>query len=230
MRSRGLAFLFALMLSLAALADEVSDAAAPNSAEVAPQELSIEVRGLFPGMAILIVNGEQRNLKQGRTSPEGITLIKANSKEALVDINGKRRTLTLTHAIGANYSVATKSEVRLASHANGHYFGNAIINGKNVQFVIDTGATAVTMNSTLAKIIGIDLARAQTTRVATAQGVTVGHTVMLSKVTVGSITVDNVSAIVIDGEYPVDMLLGNTFLSKVEMKVESGVLVLEANN
>jgi aspartyl protease family protein len=52
--------------------------------------------------------------------------------------------------------------------------------------------------------------------------------VMLPRVTVGSITLHNVPAIVVVGNYPANVLLGNSFLHRVEMQEQSGVMVLRS--
>lgn len=50
------------------------------------------VVGLFKDKAILDINGKQRLLAAGHQAPEGITLISANSKEAVIEVEGKRGT------------------------------------------------------------------------------------------------------------------------------------------
>jgi aspartyl protease family protein len=217
------------LLSLPAFAQNDDRYAVPEL-EPAPQAsatMQVHVLGLFTNMAILNIDGQQRRLKQGETSPEGVYLVSADSKGAVVRIAGETRKLLLSRAIGTHYKEADTTEVRLSSSHNGHFFGSAMIQGTRVQFMVDTGASAVVMNSIVAKQIGVDMSRAQAIRVATAQGVTLGHQVSLKKVSVGDIDVRNVSAIVLEGEHPVDVLLGNSFLSQVDMSIDNGVMVLQ---
>lgn len=53
--------------------------------------------------------------------------------------------------------------------------------------------------------------------------------VTLDTVSVGGIAVRNVQAVVIDGVYPVDILLGMSFLRNVDIKESSGVMQLKGN-
>ena len=48
----------------------------------------IKVVGLFKDKAIVTIDGKQRVLSKGKTSPEGILLISANSREAVIEIDG----------------------------------------------------------------------------------------------------------------------------------------------
>lgn len=189
----------------------------------------IDVRGLFKNTAIVQVNGQQRMLKVGKTSPEGITLISANSKQAEIELNGERFVLSLSKKIASNYSVAALPETRIQSGHNGHFFTHGMINEQSVEFLVDTGASSIALSSIVARRLGIDYKRSQRyVRVQTASGVVQGYRIVLREVSVGAITLNNVIAVVTEGEFPKDILLGNSFLSELDMKIESGVLVLQA--
>ncbi len=189
---------------------------------------SISVKGLFKNAVVIVVNGRQHYLKAGDTTPEGVTLVSASSKGAVIEIDGKRESVNLSRQIGASYSAPTEKIVRLSRQHNGHFFGSVRINGHSTQVLVDTGASSVVLNSRVASQIGIKYQKGIVTRVATAQGVTRGFQVNLRSVAMGDITVKNVAAIVLEGEYPLDVLLGNTFLSKVDMRVEGGVMILQS--
>lgn len=196
---------------------------------VALDAKKVEVRGLFKNAAILQVNGQQRMLKVGQTSPEGIKLIAADSKQAEIEIDGKRTKLSLSNKIAPSFTEAKLGEARIPAGVNGHYFTTGMINNQPVKFMVDTGASAITLNSILAKKLGIDyLISPRYMNVATANGVTRGYQVNLREVKVGTITLNNVKAVVLEGESLQEILLGNTFLSELDMKVESGVLILQA--
>ncbi|RKZ34041.1 MAG: TIGR02281 family clan AA aspartic protease, partial [Gammaproteobacteria bacterium] len=49
----------------------------------------VSVQALFKDMAVLVVDGKRRTLRSGQTSPEGIKLISADSKQAVLEIDGK---------------------------------------------------------------------------------------------------------------------------------------------
>ncbi len=92
--------------------------------------------------------------------------------------------------------------------------------------MVDTGASVVALSSQLAEQLGINYRAGRLGRVHTAQGETSSYFVELPEVSVGDITVRNVRTAVINGAYPRDVLLGMSFLSNVQMREESGVLML----
>jgi aspartyl protease family protein len=69
----------------------------------------------------------------------------------------------------------------------------------------------------------------RSTQVETAGGKVGSQLVTLDTVSVGGIAVRNVQAVVIDGVYPVDILLGMSFLRNVDIKESSGVMQLKGN-
>lgn len=189
---------------------------------------AVQVTGLLKETAVIMVSGHQHVLKVGESTPEGVKLISSNSKGAVLEINGERIPMKLTRVIGTRYKEPEQQIVRLSSRFNGHFLGSAKINGYSVQVLVDTGASVVAMSEVVAKSMRIDYKRGQPVQANTAQGVTNGYQVNLMKVSVGNIEVTNVSAIVIEGKYPLDVLLGNSFLSKLNMRIENGVLELRS--
>ena len=187
---------------------------------------TIEVKGLFNGRAILVIDGQNRLLKAGETSPEGVLLVASNSKSAEVEINGERQTLTLSRRISTSFSAAKKAELRIPRAADSHYWVRGAINGHPVQMMVDTGATLVAMNSRDADRLGIDYQQGKRGRSATASGLVNNYIVQLDKVTLGTITVRQVPAAIIEGDFPVQILLGNSLLGRLEMQMESDVMVL----
>lgn len=193
---------------------------------VANAATDVQVKGLFKGSAVLQINGKQRLLKVGKTSPEGVRLLAADSKTAEVEVDGKRRVLRLSRQIGAAYKKPTRSEVRLQSGYGGHYVTPGRINGQAVKFMVDTGATSVAMNLPTAKRLGLNYRAGTEIQVNTANGIARAYKLMLRSVSVGNVRVDNVEATVTMGDFPTTILLGNSYLSRVELNRDNGVLVL----
>lgn len=198
------------------------------SAPLALAEPDIKVKGLFKNAAVLIINGQQKLLKVGGSQVQGVTLVSASSKGAVIEFEGKRINLQLSTNIGADYSEAEKAEVRLTSQHNGHYFGTALFNGRRGHFVVDTGASKIAMSSDTANQLGISYKGGKPISVNTAQGSTRGFLVNINRVELGGIRVDNVATIILEGRYPLEILLGNSFLSQLEMNIENGVLLLQS--
>ncbi len=189
--------------------------------------LEVQVNGLFSGRAVLSINGTQRILRAGQTSPEGVKLIRADSAVAVVDINGQVESLALNTRIGSNFSAASRKRVSIARNRNNAYYVNGSINGRSARMLVDTGATSVAMNSNDAKRMGIDYIRnGKRGSVSTASGVTQAWFVRLDKVSVAGIEINNVQAGVLEGSFPQQILLGMSFLSRVKMEESDGVLIL----
>ncbi len=199
------------------------------AAQLSFAEPKIVVKGLLKNMIVMDVDGVTRTVKAGKTTPEGITLVSATPKSAIIEIGGLQREVTLSRRIGGgNYEAPKKKEVRVARGLGGHYFTPGRINNQPVSFMVDTGATAVAMNSNMAKNLNIDYTKGVPVNVHTANGVAQGYRVLLHSVSVGNVKVSNVEAVINEGAFPADILLGNSYLARVEMNVDSGVLVLQS--
>ena len=187
----------------------------------------VEVKGLFKNGAVLIIDGKQRMLKAGKTSPEGVLLVEADSKKAIIEINGKRQELGLTRRMGGKYVESENAEVRLSPTHGNHYFAVGTINRKSAEMLVDTGATYIAISSAMADQMGLNYRSGEKVRLGTANGNVDGYKFSLHSVTVGTITVNQVDAVVLPGEHPQQILLGNSFLSKLDYRVEKGILVLK---
>lgn len=188
----------------------------------------ISVVGLFENRALLKIDGQQRWLKAGERSPEGILLVSATPKSAVVEIDGKRETLNLRSDIHTRLEAPVRPSVQIARDVNGMYLTAGSINGQPVRFMIDTGASDVAISQRAAERLGIDYRRGERGRVRTAQGVAHVWFVKLRSVKLGAITRVDVDAAVVEGSAPEPALLGMSFLSTVSMREAQNVLHLEA--
>ena len=189
-----------------------------NSSFVLSDEINIVVVGLFSSQAVVEINQTQRLLKVGQTSPEGVKLVSANSRQAVLEWNGKQQTYPLGQHIASSFKTATEiPSVTLWSN-NGHYLTAGTINGYTVDFLVDTGATSITLNAPTAKRLGINYFESDPVGVKTASDIVHGYPVVLDLVQVGDIKLHNIRAVVLDGEQPSVVLLGMTFLGQLDMK------------
>ena len=200
-------------------------------AVVIPCSLAVEkivIVGLFKDKAIVRLDGKQRVLSTGTTSPEGVTLISASSKEAILEINGEQKTYTLGSHIGSNFKEPDdETTVTIVPDRGGMYNVNGSINGYQVSFVVDTGATFISMNRNYARRMGIDYKLDGDKGVSqTASGLAKIYMVNLKKVRVGNIELNDVAGSVHDSDFPAVILLGNSFLNRVNMSREGRVLLL----
>lgn len=189
---------------------------------------SITAEALFPGMAVLAIDGRRHTLRAGTTSPEGVKLVAADSRRAVVELDGERREISLGDRIAGAFSKPPPGEMhRVYPTADGMYVTDGTINGFSTKMLIDTGATYVALNRRDAQRFGLAYRLEGTpTRVETASGIEKAYLVELDSVRVGPIEVDEVPAVVIDGAYPATVLLGNSFLGRLDIRREGVVLEL----
>jgi aspartyl protease family protein len=188
----------------------------------------IVVEALFPDMAMVSVDGVRRLLKPSKPSPEGVLLISANSKEAVIEVDGKRETYFLGGHITTKFTKPERLTAKVWRDEAGAYTTVGTINGLTVNFLVDTGATAVAMHTQQAKRLGIPYrVEGQQIYVNTANGTVMAYDIMLDRVQVGNITLRQVKGFVIEGSGPSQVLLGMSFLNRVKMEDQGEVLLLE---
>ena len=120
-----------------------------------------------------------------------------------------------------------RNELALPRGPGGHYFLTATVNGVDMTFLVDTGATDVALGAEHAKKLRLHLQdKDYTKRYRTANGIVRGAPVALSQVQAGRLRLSDVEASVLDG--PLDMpLLGMSFLNRLKgYEVRGNQLVL----
>ncbi len=189
--------------------------------------VDVSVVALFPGKAMLVVDkGKPRTLRAGETWA-GITLVNASSDEAVISINGKQQRLHIGEGVYSALSVQSdRAIVVLASDKNGHFISSGSINGTAVRFLVDTGATMVSMGVEEARRAGVNYLAGERGYSQTANGLTPVFKVKLDQVTLGDITLRDVAGIVHENSAIPVVLLGMSFLGKLEMRREGETLTL----
>jgi aspartyl protease family protein len=119
---------------------------------------------------------------------------------------------------------------RLAIEADprGHFLTKAVVNGRSIEVMVDTGATVVAINAATARRLGIFLTRRDfTIPISTANGAISAAPVKLAEVKLGGISVRNVDAAVLPGEVLPVNLLGMSFLKRLsKFELSGGRLLL----
>ena len=106
--------------------------------------------------------------------------------------------------------------VTLRRDVRGHFSARGFVNNQPIQFLIDTGATRVTLSHDDAQAIGIDMGRLRfTATVFTGNGQVQVAPLRLETVRIGGIEVRNVTAFVAPEDALRGSLLGMSFLSKL---------------
>jgi len=116
----------------------------------------------------------------------------------------------------------------IAQSANGHFQTEASVDGRRIDFMVDTGASMIALRQRDANRLGIFPSPADyTALVATANGNVKAARVQLRRVDVGGVTVRDVAALVLPDQALGQNLLGMSFLSKLQWQQKNGKLVLE---
>lgn len=187
----------------------------------------VTVEALFPGRAMVNVDGTRRLLKLNKPSPEGLLLISADSHKAVIELNGERRTYQLGSHVSTDYSHPEQVSAKIWRDESGSYTTVGTINGRTVNFLIDTGASAVAMHTGDARRLGIQYRlEGDPISVSTANGTAPAYQVTLDRVQVGDITLSQVRGFVIDTPGGGQVLLGMSFLGRVKMEDRGTVLLL----
>ncbi len=189
-----------------------------------------EVRavGLFKGQALLEINGKRKLVKVGQRVEPGILLVSAGTKAAVIQVNGEQRRLNLSRQRSGSYKAPQKQEVRIATGRGGHFLAQGSINSRPVEMMVDTGATSVAMSLPTARKLGVDYRSGSKVQVSTANGLAPAYRVMLRSVSVGGLEIKNVEAFVNMSDFPRVILLGNSYLSRVDLERQDGVLLLKS--
>ena len=118
--------------------------------------------------------------------------------------------------------------VTLNSDARGHFQADVRVDGRTIEFLVDTGASTVALNEKSAARLGIHpSARDYNVRTHTANGVGKAARVRLDRVELNGITVRDVEALVMPDDGLSTNLLGMSFLSRVKWTHDKGRLILE---
>lgn len=185
----------------------------------------VRVIALFTDKALLQIDGEQKIVKKGETF-NGVLLKSASGRGALVEIDGKTVKLGLNQRIAGGYKKPRTTTARIYPDARGMYYVEGKINGAATRFLVDTGATYVTLSGDKALSLDIDFFKGSPGTAETASAVIQVWQVRLNTVDIGGILVRNVEATVIEGNQPFDVLLGNSFLRRTRMQQAGSVLEL----
>jgi len=107
-------------------------------------------------------------------------------------------------------------EVRFDKEPNGHYTCGGYINGKEVKFILDTGATHVTVPEKYQAFLG--LRKRSTGYAETANGRVLVYSTVIRNITIGHISIDYVPGTISTGMEMNAVLLGMSFLEKVKFQ------------
>jgi aspartyl protease family protein len=180
------------------------------AAQAAP---AVSLAGVLGGKALLVVDGAPpKGVAPGQTH-QGVKVVSVSRDAVVVDINGASSTLRLGESpVNVGGSGAGRRIV-LKGDSRGHFVNQGMINGRIMQFMVDTGATTVSIGRPDAERMGLKYQGGQVVNMNTANGVTQGWRMRLDSVRIGDVEVLNVDA--------------NSFLGQFQMTRTNDQMVLE---
>ena len=187
----------------------------------------VGLAGLFPGKALLTINGgAPRIVAIGVATEEGVKVLSVQGETATIEVDGKKRVLRVGQNVASQSSGSGPASATLTADAAGHFLTTGNVNGTTIRFIVDTGASTISIGASDARRIGIDPSKGQMGYSQTANGVTQVSLVKLNSVRVGDIVLNNVDATVHQQDLPF-ALLGMSFLNRMEMQRNGETMTLK---
>ncbi len=180
------------------------------------------------GKALLVVDGGKPKLVAPGESANGVRVVSTDANSAVLDIGGQRRSLQVGGqpvSVGQPAPEMSGMRIVLSASSDGHFVTQGTINSRPVQFMVDTGASAIGVGSTDAERLGLKYREGQPIMVSTANGTSQGWRIKLGSVRLNDVEVRDVDAIVTSSPMPF-VLLGNSFLSRFQMTRDNSQMVL----
>lgn len=190
---------------------------------------SVALQGMLGTKALLIVDGAAPKTVAPGETHQGVKVVSTSGDQAVVELGGKRHTLRVGDApasVGGSGGGGRGNRIVLTASSGGHFLTPGSINGGAVHFMVDTGATSVALGAADAQRLGINYRAGQLGYGSTANGTVPIYRVKLNSVRIGDVEVFDVDASVLPAGMP-HVLLGNSFLTRFQMKRDNDQMVLE---
>ncbi|MCX8018556.1 MAG: TIGR02281 family clan AA aspartic protease, partial [Rhodocyclaceae bacterium] len=156
----------------------------------------IALVGLMGGKAMVVIDGGRRQMVEvGATTPEGVKLVAIETGAAVFEIEGKRRRIAIGQSI-VSAPASEKPSVTLQADAQGHFIAQGSINGVPMRFIVDTGATFISLGASDARRARIDIEKGTPAMTMTANGPARVWRVKLGSVKLNGISLSDVDATV----------------------------------
>lgn len=126
--------------------------------------------------------------------------------------------------------VATDGDrsVILQRNRNGHYVVGGSVNARPAEFLLDTGATAVSVSSAFAERAGLH--KGAPMQAMTANGITTAYATTIDSLVIGEIEEHDVAASIVPRLAGGQILLGMSFLKRLDFSQSGDTLILTQRN
>jgi len=186
----------------------------------------VGLAGIMGNKAMLMINGgEPQAVPVGQTL-DGVKVLSVQGDQVMIEAGGRKRPLQVgQHAIGVSGGDGS-GKIIMTADAQGHFYTTGTINGTSVRFIVDTGASMISLGANDARRIGLDFNRGEKALTNTANGQAVVSKVQIDTVRIGDVTLHNVDALIHQNEMPI-ALLGMSFLNRMEMLRDGSTMTLK---
>ena len=199
----------------------------------------VSISGTLGDKALISINGALAKVVAAGGQLGGVRVISVQGDRVTIEVEGQRRTL----AVGLGDSFISwrpapdnvekaagkptgRGSMVLTADSRGQFSTQVEVNGVSAPFLVDTGASVVTLPSSLARRAGINLEHATPITISTANGRAQAYRVVLNTVKLGSLGANLVEAVVVDDAKLPYALLGMSFLNRMDMRREGDSLTL----
>ena len=194
------------------------------SSALAAQEVGLA--GIIGSKALLKINGGAPRAVPAGATVDGVKVVSVQGEQVVVEINGRKRPLRVgQNAVGVAAS-SDSDRLVLQADGQGHFFTTGTINGVSVRFLVDTGASMISLGASDARRMGLDFNRGQKGISQTANGQVMVSKVQLDNVRIGGMTLHQVDAVIHQTDLPI-ALLGMSVLNRMEMQRDGSTMTLK---
>jgi len=193
---------------------------------VAAWAQSVALSGILGSKALLVVDGgAPRGVAAGEVY-QGVQVLAVGKAEVTLEVAGQQRVLRLGET---PVKLGTPMELRrlvLRADSRGHFVDIGQINGRSIRYMVDTGASSVSIGLSEARRLGLKTDDSKKVMMSTANGTAQGWRVRLDVVRLGPLELRGVDAVITPQDMPY-VLLGNSFLRAFNMNRSGSMMVLE---
>jgi aspartyl protease family protein len=179
---------------------------------------TVTFNGRMGDRALLVIDGQPRVMTAGQTV-QGVTVDSVAPEEARLHVNGRGIVVRQGTPVSLGGAAGGEGgrEIVLSAGPGGHYWTAGSINQQAVNFIVDTGATYVSMSTAEADRLGLSYRNGERGVLSTANGHVAAYQALLTSVRVGDVELHNVAATISEGAMDY-ILLGNSFLSHFDLQ------------
>ena len=187
---------------------------------------SVALAGILGGKALLVVDGSAPRSVAPGGSHMGVRVVSVGRDGVVLEVAGAQRAIQLGESPVSIGGSAAGQRIVLKADARGNFINSGFINGRVMQYMVDTGATTVAIGRPDAQRMGLKFEQGQPVMMNTANGTAQGWRMRLESVRVGDVELRSVDAIVTAEAMPY-VLLGNSFLREFHMNRSGDEMVLQ---